>query len=80
MGKYICLNCGYILDLEKGLTGQRTAPNLNALKQSGCGWHKHPEERPQAVEVKPGASWADVPDSFACPSCGSSKGMFEDFD
>ena len=77
MDQYTCLNCGYVFDEEKGSPNQRMAPNLNTLKVTGCGWHKNQDKAPDVVGVEPGTKWEDVPPEYTCPSCGSSKDMFE---
>ena len=28
--------------------------------------------------IPPGTLWEDIPDDWRCPSCGASKGFFED--
>ncbi len=77
MDQYICLNCGYVFEEEKGVPATRMAPNWNAMVQSagGCGWHKG--EEGVIIGVAPGTKWADVPERFTCPSCGKTKDLFE---
>ncbi len=76
MEKYTCIGCGYIFDETKGVPRGRTAPNWNAMLKSGCGWHKKPESA-DFEGIPAGTKWQDVPVSFACPSCGAPKEMFE---
>ena len=73
MKKYVCLDCGYIYDEEKGVTG-KAAPNYNALLKSGCSWHKNAAPRANIPEC---TAWEDIPASFTCPSCGAEKNNFE---
>lgn len=75
MSIYTCINCGYVFDEEKGSPAQRVAPNMNAMLQTGCGWHKG--EAPTPVAVEPGTPWENVPQNYTCPSCGAAKNMFE---
>ncbi|MDL2236583.1 rubredoxin [Christensenellaceae bacterium OttesenSCG-928-K19] len=75
--KYICLNCGYMFDEQKGVPEKRMAPNYNAMLKTGCGWHKNQDESAPAVGVAPGTKWQDVPEEFTCPSCGAAKDLFE---
>ncbi len=77
MSRYVCINCGYMIDLSKGVSAQSTAPNLNAMLKTGCGWHKNPSARPLAIALPPNTAWEDVPTAFCCPSCGAAKDMIE---
>ncbi|MBT67994.1 MAG: rubredoxin [Thiotrichales bacterium] len=42
-----------------------------------CGWVYDEAKGAPDEGIKPGTSWADVPEDWACPVCGSEK---EDFD
>ena len=75
MGSYTCLNCGYLFSEEEGLPSKQVAPNMNAMLQTGCGWHKL--ERAAVQGIAPGTMWEDIPKSFVCPSCGAGKELFE---
>lgn len=77
MSQYTCLNCGFVFDEEKGLSGKRMAPNWNALLKSGCGWHKGSEQASEMTGIEAGTKWSDVPEEFTCPSCGKEKDWFE---
>lgn len=76
MDKYTCLNCGYVLDEEKGVPAGKIAPNYNAMLKTGCGWHKKPDAG-ERIPVLPGTKWDKVPAEFTCPSCGAAKDLFE---
>ena len=43
-----------------------------------CGYIYDPEKGEDAAGVKPGTSWEDVPEDFACPVCGLGKDAFEE--
>lgn len=76
MAKYTCLGCGYVFDEDKGVPAGGAAPTYNAMLKTGCGWHKHPEQRKNAP-VLPGTLWENVSADFVCPSCGAPKDLFE---
>ena len=78
MKKLTCMNCGYVFDEEKGVPGKRMPPNRNAMLKTGCGWHKNPDNALPAIEVAPGTKWEDLPDDWACPLCGATKGEFKE--
>ena len=42
-----------------------------------CGYIYDPEEGDSDGGIKPGTSFADLPDDWACPECGASKDVFE---
>ena len=42
-----------------------------------CGWVYDEVKGAPDDGIEPGTAWADIPDDWACPVCGSGK---EDFD
>ncbi len=42
-----------------------------------CGYIYDPAQGDPASGIKAGTSFEDLPDSWACPVCGASKGAFE---
>ena len=41
-----------------------------------CMYEYHPDKGDPAHLVKPGTSFADVPDQWRCPTCGARKEAF----
>lgn len=42
-----------------------------------CGWIYDESTGDPASGLLPGTLWADVPDEWVCPDCGSTKADFE---
>lgn len=42
-----------------------------------CGFIYDEAEGLEDEGIPPGTKWADIPDDFSCPECGSSKDDFE---
>ncbi|MFA6309503.1 MAG: rubredoxin [Clostridia bacterium] len=42
-----------------------------------CGYIYDPEIGDPDGGIKPGTSFADIPDDWVCPVCGAAKDMFE---
>lgn len=42
-----------------------------------CGWIYHEALGDPLSDLAPGTRWADVPDDWRCPDCGSGKEDFE---
>ena len=42
-----------------------------------CGWIYDPEVGVPDLDIPPGTSFEDLPDSFVCPECGVGKEDFE---
>ena len=42
-----------------------------------CGWIYDPEVGVPHLDIPPGASFEELPDSFVCPECGVGKEDFE---
>ena len=61
MAKYTCMQCGYVFDEEKGVAAGAVVPNYNAMLKTGCGWHKHAQQR---AEVAPGYQLGGHPGKF----------------
>jgi rubredoxin len=41
-----------------------------------CGWTYDEDEGSPENGIAPGTKWADVPDTFECPTCGAGKDQF----
>jgi rubredoxin len=44
---------------------------------TACGYIYDPEIGDPDGGIKPGTSFADIPDDWVCPVCGVAKDMFE---
>jgi len=42
-----------------------------------CGWIYDEAKGDPIGGIQPGTRWADVPDSWVCPDCGTPKSDFE---
>lgn len=43
-----------------------------------CGYVYDPAEGDDSQDIKPGTSFADLPEDWICPECGVGKDMFEE--
>jgi len=43
---------------------------------SVCGYVYDPAIGDPDLDIAPGTAWEDLPESFICPVCGTSKDMF----
>jgi rubredoxin len=43
----------------------------------GCGWFYDEALGSAEHGLAPGTRWADVPDDWHCPDCGTAKNLFE---
>ena len=50
---------------------------MKKYKCNMCGWVYDEVKGVPDDGIEPGTAWADIPDDWVCPVCGSSK---EDFD
>ncbi len=50
---------------------------MSKWKCSTCGWVYDPTQGDAENNISPGTSFEDLPDSWACPICGSGKESFE---
>jgi len=42
-----------------------------------CAYEYHPEKGDPEHEIPPGTAFSDLPDDWACPTCGAGKEAFE---
>lgn len=50
---------------------------MKQLMCLACGWIYDPEKGDPDGGIAPGTAWADVPDDWKCPDCGSGKSDFD---
>lgn len=50
---------------------------MKAWMCANCGWIYREDVGDASAGLPPGTAWADVPDSWACPDCGTKKADFE---
>ena len=50
---------------------------MNKYRCTVCGYIYDPANGDPEQGVKPGTSFADVPEDWTCPDCGVGKDMFE---
>ncbi len=42
-----------------------------------CGYEYNPEEGDPDSGIEPGTAFEDIPEDWACPTCGATKSDFE---
>ncbi|MFC1964644.1 flavin reductase [Chloroflexota bacterium] len=88
LNEKVCMTYDYYHQVKRGVT-PKTAPSyveekkeeestkMGKYKCSVCGWIYDPEIGDEEGGIAPGTPFEKLPDNWACPICGATKGDFE---
>ena len=63
--------------LTEGELNKPVTPQTQKYHCLACGYIYDPELGDEDAGIKPGTPFEDLPDDWVCPTCGSTKDMFE---
>ena len=87
LSEKVCLTYDYYHQVKRGSTPRTApvyieekkieAPGAPKYRCTVCGYVYDPELGDPDGGIKPGTSFAEVPDGWVCPVCGAAKSQFE---